>query len=204
MAILAADALALADALEWRHFALLGHSMGGFVAQLMAVAAPDRLDALVLMDTGHGPIEGLDPAEVDLAVAVVNDVGIDGLADLLAERESPLETPANKRLVAEREGYAEFGDRKFRATSPYLYGSIVREFVNQDDRLEALTGLSAALPALVIVGEQDTPFIGAAKRMSDAIAGASLAVIADAGHCPQFENPEGWWAPLSAFLTSVV
>ena len=111
--ILAGDALALSDALGWSTFTLLGHSMGGFVAQLMALSDGERLDALVLMDTSHGPIEGIDPSEVALAQAVVRDVGMDGLLDLLAQRQSPLETKANKRLLAERPGYAEFGDRKF-------------------------------------------------------------------------------------------
>lgn len=36
IAILAGDALSLADQLDWPHFALLGHSMGGFISQAMA------------------------------------------------------------------------------------------------------------------------------------------------------------------------
>ena len=54
--------LALADALGWARLALLGHSMGGMVAQEMALAAPQRLTGLVLMDTGHGPVAGLTPS----------------------------------------------------------------------------------------------------------------------------------------------
>src|SRR3954469_7144761 len=47
---LADDVLALADALWGRgaHFVLLGHSMGGMVAQVVALRAPERLAALVL------------------------------------------------------------------------------------------------------------------------------------------------------------
>src|SRR5688572_1906018 len=54
----AADALALADHLGWERFALLGHSMGGMIAQYVALTAPERLAGLVLMDTSHGPLEG--------------------------------------------------------------------------------------------------------------------------------------------------
>jgi len=33
--------------------------------------------------------------------------------------------------------------------------------------------------------------------------GAELAVIPDAGHSPQFENPDAWWSALSTFLARV-
>ena len=36
--------------------------------------------------------------------------------------------------------------------------------------------------------------------MAEAIPGAELAVIPDAAHSPQFENPDAWWAALSGFL----
>jgi pimeloyl-ACP methyl ester carboxylesterase len=202
-AILADDALALADALGWDHFALLGHSMGGFVAQLMAVAAPEHLDALVLMDTGHGPIKGIDPDLADLAIQIVRANGMEALSAAIAARQAPLETPAHRRVLAERPDYAEFGDRKFLATSPHLYAAIVHELLHQDDTLERLARLSPTPPTLVIVGEEDAPFRGSSKRIADAIAGAKLAVIPDAGHSPQFENSSEWWLALSSFLTGI-
>jgi 3-oxoadipate enol-lactonase len=201
--ILADDAVRLVDALGWQGFALLGHSMGGMVAQFVALGTPERLDALVLMDTGHGPVQGLDPQLVDAAVSVVRTNGIDALADILDDSESPLETPAHKHLFAEQPGYAEFCDRKFRATSPALYAAMAPAFVRFDDRLDALKTLPPSLPALVIVGEQDRPFIHSAERMAAAIAGGSLAVIPGAGHSPQFENSDAWWDALSSFLAAI-
>ena len=203
LALLASDALALADALGWSHFAVLGHSMGGFVAQLVAIRAADRLDGLVLMDTGHGALRDIDPTQANMAVRLVRDSGIDTLADVLAGQESPLDTPAHRRLMAERPGYREFGDGKLRATSRHLYAALLPGFLDADDRLEALRRLPGSLPALVIVGDQDTPFLESSRRMADAIRGAVLEVIPDAGHSPQFENPEAWWNALSAFLDRV-
>src|SRR5438105_4194681 len=58
---LARDTLAVADALGFDRFRLLGHSMGGMVAARVVVAAPERVDGLVLMDTAAGPPEGIDP-----------------------------------------------------------------------------------------------------------------------------------------------
>src|SRR4051812_33810559 len=57
--ILADDVLALADHLHWERFVLLGHSMGGAVAQLVALDRPERLTGLVLASTFHGPVTGV-------------------------------------------------------------------------------------------------------------------------------------------------
>jgi 3-oxoadipate enol-lactonase len=200
--ILADDATRLVDALGWGRFALLGHSMGGMVAQFMALDRPARLTALVLMDTGHGPM-ALDPEMVEAAVAIVRTRGMDDLADILATRTSPLESPAHRRLLTERPGYAEFGEAKLRGTSPALYAAMAPAFVATPDRLALLATLPESLTTLVVVGEQDRPLVGPSERMAATIPGACLVVIPDAGHSPQFENPESWWAALSGFLAGV-
>ncbi len=201
--ILADDALALADTLGWERFTLLGHSMGGMVAQVVATTSPARLTGLVLMDTAHGPVEGLDPEMVAAAVAIVREQGTGALAEIMATIPSPLETPAHRRLLARRPGYAEFGDHKLRASSPHLYAALATQILEGADRLDDLRALPASLPTLVMVGEQDRPFIGPSQRMTAAVPTAVLAVIAEAGHSPQFENPEQWWAALSGFLETM-
>lgn len=50
----AADALALADALGWDTFRLMGLSFGGMVAQELAVTRPDRVERLALVCTSPG------------------------------------------------------------------------------------------------------------------------------------------------------
>ena len=91
-----------ADAAEPESFDLLGHSMGGMVAQVMALAAPERVRSLVLMDTSHGTVTGLDPAVVALAVGVepqrprgvraphvvVADIGIDAQHVVVVRRDA--------------------------------------------------------------------------------------------------------------------
>ena len=49
----------------------------------------------------------------------------------------------------------------------------------------------------MIVGEQDAPLLGQSRNLAEAIPGAELAVIPDAGHSPQFENTDAWWKALS-------
>ena len=201
--ILANDVERLIDALGWQRLVLVGHSMGGMVAQFVALDIADRLDGLVLMDTGHGPVQGFDPELVEGAVAIVRAQGVDALADLFAEFDSPLDSAAHKQLLEDRPGFAEFEDRKFRATSPALYGAMAPVFVSGADRLDQMRTLPPSLPVLVIAGEQDQQFVGPSERMAEAIPGASLVVIPNAGHSPHFENPGPWWDALSTFLARV-
>ena len=201
--IMADDMLGLAEALGWDRFVLLGHSMGGMVAQFVACKEPARLDGLILMDTAHGPLRNLDPELVEAAAAIVRSQGMDALASILAERPGPLETAAHRRLINEQAGYAEFCDRKLRATSPALYAAMAPAFLSAADRLDSLRTLPDSLPVLVIVGEQDQPFLGPSSRMAVGVGQGSLQIIPDAGHCPQFENTEAWWQALSGFLATV-
>ena len=53
--------------------------------------------------------------------------------------------------------------------------------------IESLPGI--AVPTLVIVGEDDTPFLDGSRYMAAKIPGARLAVIPDAGHAPNIANP---------------
>ena len=199
--VFAGDVLALADALGWNRFTLLGHSMGGMIAQHMLLGAPDRIEALILMDTAHGPLEGLiDAATIGRAIDVVRANGIEAWKQ--AQEANPaLRTPADERVRAERPGYIEFGDRKTLASSPAMVASVLGQFATVDDRLELLAAHTT--PTLVIVGEQDAPFIEPSERMANVMPGASLVVIPDGGHSPQFEAPDAWWGALCGFLDRV-
>jgi len=200
--IMADDMLGLADALGWERLVLLGHSMGGMVAQFIACKAPARLDGMILMDTSHGPLRNLDPELVEAAVTIVRSQGMDALASIVAERQGPLETAAHRRLIDGQAGYAEFCDRKLRATSPALYAAMAPAFLSAPDRLDSLRTLPETLPVLVIAGELDQPFLGPSKRMAVGVGQGVLEIIPDAGHCPQFENAEAWWQALSGFLAT--
>jgi len=201
--LLATDLLELAGNL-WgagARFALLGHSMGGMVAQVVALRVPERLTGLVLMDTTHGSIAFVDREQLEKVVEIVEAVGVDGLADILATREDPLASPAHRRLLTEREGYAEFMDRKFRATSAAAYAGLMTAMMDATDRLDALRSLR--VPTMVIVGEDDRPLRRESRRLAEAIPGATLVVVDGAGHSPQFENPDGWRDAMRSFLDRI-
>ena len=203
----ARDLLRLAGALGWSRFTLLGHSMGGMVAQCVAIDAAHRLDALVLMDTSHGALgENVPPELVALAKDVVGDGGMRAYLEVSKTVDDPLSTPAYLRLLEERPDYEAYGDAKVLAASPHMWLGMIDELVSpQADRLDAVAAAlsEAAVPTLVIAGELDALFLPHAQRLAGAIAGARLAVVPDAGHSPQFENAGAWFAAVSEFLSAV-
>ena len=201
----AADLFDLFDALGWSSAVALGHSMGGMVLQTAALAAPARFDAIVLMGTSHRAVAA-DPAVIALAVAIARAEGMSALlvAQEALEGEGPLANEIDRRLKAERPGYKEFGDRKMLASSPAMYAAMIAAITDRSgdhDRLEQLRSLT--MPAMVLVGEHDQPFVKPSKRMADALPLGELVVIPGAAHSPQFENPDRWWDALQAFLARV-
>jgi pimeloyl-ACP methyl ester carboxylesterase len=199
---MADDLVGLVDELGWERYALLGHSMGGMVAQEL-VLRPDqvsRVERLVLMDTDHGPVELLDADTVSLGVEVIRSQGLPALLDLLASLPQAPRAPSDEALRAARPGYQAFAESKVHRCSPDMYAAMALELVHRADRLPELAALD--LPVLVVVGEEDRGFLAPSRRLADAIDGASLAVIDRAAHSPQFEHPEAWWAAVCGFLTA--
>ena len=195
------DLLALADHLGWNRCVVLGHSMGGMVVQHLVLDHPERVAALVLMDTSHASPDGIDPEVVALAVAVLREHGTEVFHQLSKELADPLASPAHERLLRERPGYEAFCDTKALAASGAMRIAMFPRFLDQPDRLARLPEVD--VPTLVIVGDQDDAFRAHADRMAAAINGARLAVVADAGHSPQFEQTAAWWAALTSFLEGV-
>ena len=192
----------VADELGWERLVLLGHSMGGMVAQRYAIDHGDRLDGLILMDTanGLGPL-GLPSDQLDAARHVVATAGIEALMELQRGRTDAMASPAHQRLLAEVPGYQEFCDRKMSESSPVMYTTMLDEMRVLADTIPALRAVT--VPTLVIVGDQDTPFIGPSEALAGAIPGARLVVIPDAGHSPQFENPVAWRSAVTEFLDGI-
>lgn len=196
----AADLANVADALGLKSFRLLGHSMGGMVARRFVLAAGDRVDALVLMDTSPGPVPGLDAELIDLGVQIANEQGMDELKRLM-DAFSPLGTAADERVRRERPGYVEFADHKWSRLVRSMWTAMIVEIRDQPDQLAELAGV--ACPTLVMVGVQDEPFVAVSAAMAAVVPDADHVVIPDAGHSPQFENPPAWLAAMRRFLARV-
>ena len=181
---LAADTLQVADALGLERFMLLGHSMGGMVARRLVLAHPERVDALVVMDTS-------------LAGDVALTEGMTALR-LLLDEANIHGSEADHRVRRERLGYVEFAARKWADVAPEAYAALSREMTRQPEQLELMRAITC--PTLVIVGEQDATFLPGAHAMASTIPGARLVIVPDAGHSPQFENPDAYFDAVDGFL----
>lgn len=201
----ATDLLGLFDAMDWPSAVAVGHSMGGMVLQTAALRAPERFEAIILMDTSHRALR-TDGAMVELAIGIARS---DGMAAVMAAQDAldgdqAMGNDIDRRLKAERPGYAEFSQRKMLASSPAMYAAMIKAITDVTsgvDRLDELCTLT--MPALVLVGEHDEPFVQPSRRMAAAMPDAELVVIPGAAHSPQFENPDAWWKALRAFLERV-
>jgi pimeloyl-ACP methyl ester carboxylesterase len=201
--VLAADLVALADALGWDRFDLLGHSMGGALAQLVVLAHPDRVGALVLVGTFHGRIRTLDPDLVALGQAIVRHGGMAALAQVLAARRDadPEAAAARRRMEAARPGYGDYADRRLLACSPRMWLGLVPRFLAWPETLAAMAAVTA--PTLVLVGSEDEAMRADCERLAATVPGARLVVFPGAGHSPQLEVPGAWWEAVSTFLAEV-
>ncbi len=196
----AADLWALTDHLGWPAFDLLGHSMGGMIAQVMVLDRPASIERLVLMDTHHGRLGTIDPELVRIGIELARTQGLEVIQQVLKMGADPLDNPAYRRVCAERAGYEEWSESKMLRSSPAMYASMLGYLDSVEDRLAALAGV--AQPTLVMVGELDEGFLGASRRMADAIPGAELVVLDGGGHSPQFEATAAWRDALDRFLAT--
>ncbi len=194
------DVLAVVDALGIGGFRILGHSMGGVVARRLALVAPERVDALILMDTWPGAVPGFEPALVHAAALLGEAEGKDVLRAVL-DAASPVEPPAVLRLRAAGPEYAARKLARWNALSLTMWVTLVREMVDLPDELDALAAITC--PTLVLVGELDAAFRDPADAMAAVIPGARLAVIPGAGHEPQLEATDTWLAVLDSFFESL-
>jgi pimeloyl-ACP methyl ester carboxylesterase len=201
---LADDLLGFADALGLDRFDLLGHSMGGMVAQRFTLANPDRVASLVLMDTASASLGERLPRDIfEKGAAIGRAAGMEKLHEIIRSNagDDPQRTAPDRRL--EREWGAE-----------RYWARIQKAFTAMDvEAFEAL-GLQlgaaeATTPRLgeircsttVMVGAEDAPFLEPSRAMHEAIAGSQLVVIPGGGHCPQIETPAAWLAAIEAHLS---
>jgi pimeloyl-ACP methyl ester carboxylesterase len=176
---------------------LLGHSMGGRVVMEVAVARPDLVRSLVLMDTSAGGFRAPDEATEQMVAAFLAtfDPSV-GLPDLTATRG-----PEDELIeTALSPAWREARDAQWHRFDPYALAALGQELRRLASRpLYAELG-ALSCPATVIVGERDLPLVAEAPLIAAAIPGAELAVIPGAYHSPQLTHPAEWLAVVEGHL----
>src|ERR687893_700133 len=177
VADLTADVVALLEHLGVRKTHLLGTSLGGFVAQELALERPDLVDRLVLVCTSYG---GGGP-ETMTPRALSDMVGLPSLSVERTVRRG-LETATSDTYRAQRPEEFEQIVRWRLADSPSL--STYYEQMRAGARFDVSRDVgSITSPTLVIHGAEDryVPVANAAA-LAEAIPDAKLRILEDAGH----------------------
>jgi pimeloyl-ACP methyl ester carboxylesterase len=195
-----ADLVALLDYLELTEPALLmGCSMGGGLAINFALTRPSQTAGLILVGSGPPGLELDTPTPPKFAAA--EQAYQAGDFDLLAEIETQIwfdgtgRTPDQVNQTMRRLAYAM--NRQALAHDAKKLGQQL-----PDTEIIAAEEMSALpMPTLLIVGAHDIPYIqAAADYMLDRLPSARKALIADAAHLPNMDQPEEFRRVVTAFL----
>ena len=172
---------------------VVGQSLGGMVAQQMAIAHPERVAGLVPVAT----------------TAAFGKPGSSFNDEFLASRLAPIRagsSPADLAGEIVDSIVASGASAECRAHAvasmsridPENYGRSIECLVTWDGR-NALGDVTA--PTLCIAGEDDTNApVRAVERLAESIPDAALTVIEAAGHLVNLERPEAFNAALQEFL----
>jgi pimeloyl-ACP methyl ester carboxylesterase len=179
-ALTVADMAALLDAVGARIAIVGGLSLGGYMSLAFHSAHPDRVRALLIIDTGPG-FRKDDAREVwnKRAHETGDRFEREGLAVLKSasrERSTASHRDASGLARAARGMLTQRNDR--------VIGSLP----------------DIKVPSLVVVGADDTPFLAAADYMAARIPGATKVVIPAAGHAVNIDQPQAFIEAVLPFL----
>jgi pimeloyl-ACP methyl ester carboxylesterase len=190
-----ADAVAVLDSLGWEKAVVIGHSWGGHFAMHFAVAHPERVERMVILDAlgavGDGGIAEFGPN----LTRGLSEAARDRIADLDAQEEN-----GEPLTDAEREEHLRilwpnyFGDpamappmppmRFGRADETWL--SIMAHFESQT--LEHMLP-TVNVPTLIIHGSKSPIPLAEAEKVARLMPNARLVVHDGKGHWPWLEEP---------------
>jgi non-heme chloroperoxidase len=188
----AADVVAFLDAVGARKAILVGHSMGSFIAQQVALDYPNRVKALVLV--GSAPTVAGNPVALELKSIVDTQVGTVDPDFVRAFQESTFVRPVPRRyidtLVSES---LKVPARVWQAT---LDGLIAEDHSARLGEID--------VPVLVVGGDQDGFFpVEEQQALVDALPNATYVLYPNTGHAPHAELEHRFVHDVTRFLKSV-
>jgi pimeloyl-ACP methyl ester carboxylesterase len=174
------DMAALLDAAGAKEAIVGGLSLGGYMSLAFHATYPERTRALLIIDTGPG---------------YKNDQARDGWNQNAIRRADRYESEGLPDLAK-----ASAEVRLARHRDATGLARAARGMLTQRNArvIESLPEIK--VPAIVIVGADDTPFLAASDYMAAKIPGAKKAVIEGAGHSANIDQPERFNAALMGFL----
>lgn len=195
METLTDDTIALLNALNIKRCHFVGLSMGGFIAQRIAINHPKRLLSLMLLETSADPEAPENVPKYNKLVTAIRWLGMKRVSKKVMPIMFGSTFLADKSRKAEYKEWLKMleGNHKTGITKATM-GVIERKGVYE--QLSEIT-----TPTLIIVGDEDaaTPY-AKSERMHFTIVGSKLAVIKGAGHTSTVEEPEQVNRVISKFL----
>src|SRR6266542_257799 len=194
ISLYADDLVAVLDALGIRASAVCGLSMGGYVVFDLLRRYPDRVSAVLLVDTKPDADSPEAKRARDELATVAEREGPDAVIERLLPRLLARQT--------QPEVAAQVRDMARRWSAPGLVGAL-RALRDRPDSTETLRGVK--VPTLVLVGSEDQiapPGVG--RVMAALVPGAQFHVVPAAGHLPPLEQPLATTRLLADFLATIV
>ena len=183
----AAVILAAMDALDIDNAHVCGLSLGGVIAIALHAADPSRCASLILADSFAVHPDG--QAIFDRSEAASRTVGMRGLAE--ARAGALLGTAATPAMHAEVIDTMSNID-----PAAYVIGARAVWLADQIDRASAIR-----VPTFVLVGDEDSITPPAlSEQLVSLIPGATMEVIAGAGHLANLEQPTAFNSAVDTFL----
>jgi pimeloyl-ACP methyl ester carboxylesterase len=179
---LADDVIAILDAegVDWAVWA--GLSMGGFTALRAVLTRPERVRALVLMDTDAGADTIGNRVQSVLMRGVVRTFGMSAVVSRM------MTIMFGRTTLAEQPALCDAYRRRFLTSDMRSMLTVARALSARDNLLPKLGQISC--PTLVIVGEEDMALpVELSRRLAAGIRGAELLVVPRVGHLSAVEAP---------------
>lgn len=192
--LLADDLVALQEKLKIEKATWCGLSLGGYIALRAKEIHPQKVTRLVLADTRVEPDTDEGRIKRFQTVKLLFAKGVETFASGFVKNVVAPETLAEKpEILIELEGLVR--KNSVRAISQALVGLAARTDTSMALKRDAL-------PTLILVGANDqlTP-VSSAEKMHRLAEGSKLVVLPKAGHLACIENPEGFNAALTRFLS---
>jgi pimeloyl-ACP methyl ester carboxylesterase len=188
------DTAGLLDALKIEKADVLGHSMGSFIAQELALMSPERINSLVLSASSCGGKNSIPPSS---EVMQAFETNINSSFPVLEERIISLLYPPD--WLKANPDYQNYQPIPEESVSPQVLQAQFKAIMNWDGTCEDLSSITQ--PTLVIVGTKDifTP-AGNSLMIVDKIPAAWLVQIKDAGHGLINQYPDQFNRIVSTFL----
>jgi 3-oxoadipate enol-lactonase len=195
LAGMAAGVVAVLDHLQVEKAAFVGLSLGGMVAQAVALGHASRVVALVNAHAG---------ARTDASVREIWERRIDQFeASALASlTQTTLERWFPRAFAMQAPMTMEWVARLIQATDPHGYVAAIRAIQNLD-HLDQLSGIE--VPTLVIAGEADSAVPAAvAAQVAQCMPNARLHVLEGTGHIGNVQQPVQFTELVGQFLKSAL